>query len=43
MTHGRSKPSTATIVLSSVSDITRCGIAAASSKPTGPPMSCTTR
>src|ERR1700704_2550850 len=41
--HGRLNPSTSTTVLSTVSERMRSGAAAASSKPTGPPMSCTTR
>ena len=39
----RLKPSTSTRVFSTVRERTRSGAAAASSKPTGPPMSCTTR
>ena len=43
MVQGDLKSVTSMVVLSSVSEAIRLGAAAASSKPTGPPMSCTTR
>ena len=43
MTQGRRNESTSMSVLRMVIDRIRAGIAAATSNPTGPPMSCTTR